>query len=1035
MKKFRYLTSALALSLMLVGTGTINTYAAEKEPSSDNSPVGEVSQGDENKADSSDETASADGGDESENVGESDESVSASEESETVTVEEAAPEATQTPDENTETAEPDAKQYVIMVNYLDLSDGTVLHDAAVNSYDEGTVYEIDSPVIDGYTLQDASMSSISGTADSDKTIPVYYLRNQAESEYSVTVNYLESGTDKQLQAAVRKVCEKGEKYQISSPSIGGYSLVDPAQSVISGTAEGDNHDLVFNVYYSAVKVSYTIKYVTGDGTGAYIEKDSEVDYASAGETVVITPDPDKYTGYSLRDSDKSLSLTVSADGNSVLSVHYDQEHSSIYFATEGSKIDPVTGAPGTSFTMPADPTRSGYVFVGWDWNGDGTYDPSTDIQPTVLPEKPLIVNAIWKEGTADYTYVYWLMDLDDNSRYNYQESVAAKGNVGEKTEAPQDKHSEDLSSPYKWYELNQDKTDQPKTIQADGSTVINVYYDLVTVEVGVRVTSDVSTQVASITCRYGNYVNFDSTDPATGKSYREEVMAQYSSNIHFFGWQKAGRYASTSPIQRVINDEFYIVKDKDGKYSTYVFLRVTPREVRGRYRYYYCFPSKEAADEAIRANNFGVPSEDMIAHEIAVDEDGYVQGALPGCTQYKRRRSSTYYDGDPDTLKDVVFGDWENDNPGYLTTYFKTNLFEHVFIYNQYDVDYYSGENVVKTVQHYYTETFDPNKDISADALTAPDEYHVFAGWYDNPDCKGEPVTSATMPIGKKAFYAKWVLKTINIDYDLAGGSLSDQSQASLLHQTIDINTVPAKTADPVRKGYTFVYWYYTPAQNSDVAGANVMKAAPASNSSQTDVYMFYPLDESVTLHAAWRPDDTEVSYTVEDYLVDLDDPQKKTQVDRDDTKDLSGTVGTSVTVAAGKFDGYPYPNISSQAIVLSADASQNVIRFYYYKDTKYHFTVHFVDQATGSSLAADVQVNSDEQRVQVSAIGISGYNVVSGNTGYVSSRFPEYTFFYAKKEKPKTSTSTSTSVSLPSASGDSVRKLIPSTGASGTHN
>ena len=66
----------------------------------------------------------------------------------------------------------------------------------------------------------------------------------------------------------------------------------------------------------------------------------------------------------------------------------------IIFDTDGgSSVDAIVGQPGESVVAPANPTKGGKNFVGWDGNDDGIADEL----PTVIPETDTIYKALWSD--------------------------------------------------------------------------------------------------------------------------------------------------------------------------------------------------------------------------------------------------------------------------------------------------------------------------------------------------------------------------------------------------------------------------------------------------------------------------------------------------------------------------------------------------------------------------------------------------------------------------------------------------------------
>ena len=80
---------------------------------------------------------------------------------------------------------------------------------------------------------------------------------------------------------------------------------------------------------------------------------------------------------------------------------------------------------------------------------------------------------------------------------------------------------------------------------------------------------------------------------------------------------------------------------------------------------------------------------------------------------------------------------------------------------------------------------------------------YTFAGWYEDPEFSGNPVTDIpTDSTGKLTFYAKWTVNTYTVKFDSNGGdgSMDDQTFIYGVAQNLTENTF-------TRTGYTFTGW------------------------------------------------------------------------------------------------------------------------------------------------------------------------------------------------------------------------------------
>jgi uncharacterized repeat protein (TIGR02543 family) len=147
----------------------------------------------------------------------------------------------------------------------------------------------------------------------------------------------------------------------------------------------------------------------------------------------------------------------------------------LFFSTgEGaSYVAPQFVAAGASTVQPESPTRSGYTFVRWtDAEGDFTFGQK-------LSENK-ILSAIWKaKSDTKYTVIFWKQSVNDNKdafdsqkTYDYMESETRTGTTGQEV-SPQYK---DRNKGYTGFWYNASKS-VPVTINGDGTTILNVYYD------------------------------------------------------------------------------------------------------------------------------------------------------------------------------------------------------------------------------------------------------------------------------------------------------------------------------------------------------------------------------------------------------------------------------------------------------------------------------------------------------------------------------------------------------------------------------
>lgn len=103
-------------------------------------------------------------------------------------------------------------------------------------------------------------------------------------------------------------------------------------------------------------------------------------------TVITAPKAPTREGYTFIGWDKKIPTTMPAE-NMTVTAQWEINRYTITFDTAGgSEITPITQDYGTTITAPADPTREGYTFIGWDME-----------IPTTMPAENITLKAKWKD--------------------------------------------------------------------------------------------------------------------------------------------------------------------------------------------------------------------------------------------------------------------------------------------------------------------------------------------------------------------------------------------------------------------------------------------------------------------------------------------------------------------------------------------------------------------------------------------------------------------------------------------------------------
>ena len=158
-------------------------------------------------------------------------------------------------------------------------------------------------------------------------------------------------------------------------TFGGWNKADGTAWDYASDKVTDNRTL----YAKWAANTYTITFDTAGGSEiAPITQD----YG----TVITAPEAPTREGYTFIGWDKEIPTTMPAENMTVTAQWKINRYTITFDTAGGSEIAPITQDYGTAITAPADPTREGYTFKGWD----------REI-PTTMPAENITLKAKWKD--------------------------------------------------------------------------------------------------------------------------------------------------------------------------------------------------------------------------------------------------------------------------------------------------------------------------------------------------------------------------------------------------------------------------------------------------------------------------------------------------------------------------------------------------------------------------------------------------------------------------------------------------------------
>ena len=103
-------------------------------------------------------------------------------------------------------------------------------------------------------------------------------------------------------------------------------------------------------------------------------------------TQIAAPANPTRKGYTFKGWDKEIPETMPAENITVKAQWEINQYTIAFDTAGGNEIAPITQDYGTAITAPADPTREGYTFTGWDME-----------IPTTMPAENITLKARWKD--------------------------------------------------------------------------------------------------------------------------------------------------------------------------------------------------------------------------------------------------------------------------------------------------------------------------------------------------------------------------------------------------------------------------------------------------------------------------------------------------------------------------------------------------------------------------------------------------------------------------------------------------------------
>ena len=363
----------------------------------------------------------------------------------------------------------------------------------------GSAVAPDAPLVSGqrFVRWDTDFTNV----QSDLTVTAVY---EAITAKNMTVEYRYSDGTQAAPSHVEQAVV-GEPFHktVPSPALDGFT---PDKAEVVFAVESVTEDLTVVVTYSGAARNYTVKHLFQNVEGTAYAEDEALRETLEGTTGLDTAAQAKTVeGFT------ALPITqvkVASSGETVVEVKYDRNSYLLTWNTDGgSYIEPQMLKYGAAVSAPADPTKVGYTFAGWD------------SVPETMPAAATTVTAQWANATqASYQVVYWGENLTGGYDYLYADKAtgAVGGNIPYSTSLTGSRMPQGLEAA--GFELDSAKSAGNVEITADGSAVKNVYFSRRTFTVTFYLKSGFRWSVQD--------------DLTISAKYGEDVSAQWNDSAH-----------------------------------------------------------------------------------------------------------------------------------------------------------------------------------------------------------------------------------------------------------------------------------------------------------------------------------------------------------------------------------------------------------------------------------------------------------------------------------------------------------------------
>lgn len=717
----------------------------------------------------------------------------------------------------------------------------------------------------------------------------------ADGQHTVIINYVfENG--KQAAPSWTATLAEGSSLEqtVTSPTVVGY---EPDQATVNVTVNNITENKNYTVTYYPANVGFTVNHYLQNVADNNYTLDKTEHVGGYTESEVGGDLAETYPGFAaLLYNTKAK---VAADGSTVVEIYYDRNYYMMSFNLDGGYgVEPIYARYGAALEVGT-PTKPGYTFSGWE--------PQV---PATMPVNGGTYAAKWTKQDSKYQIQYWQENADDDG-YSYVESETVTAATGDVVNYNGNKS-------YAGFTRNTDKTDKNVTVNGDGSTVLNVYFNRNVYEVKFYKNDGSNrkpkwSEINSlrITAKYG--ANIRNQWPTYSGSNTWSVNGTYTWNL-FDGYVKDGPYQANIDTMPLNGATFYGPLTSESSETAYYYVEVLPGEEgteHGSILY------KEHHRDTSAGSGFSI-----------TDEDKYPITGFTFKEVKTKSGSGNAYDG-------ATFYYTRNRNKLVFDDQYGTKVTEEL----PFEQVLSESVNYKNNYQPAYPSTLEAGA-------------YMFDGWYLDPGCTQPVDWTAKMPDAQVVVYAKWAPKNHTVKTFLTKEKIEENDPIDTWDNVPHGTAVTNTPADPQNGSYVFVGWFYM--------DGNVEKAFDFS----------MPVVKDLNLYAKWSSN-TLVTYTIYYKSGDTEIAEPTTG---------SALAGTTLTFEAKTGDelkedyqsGY-FPHTGSHSLTMDINGN-NEFTFVYVAKEKVNYTVRYLEKGTEKVLHEEKTAKTSNAIITEKFVQISSY-------------------------------------------------------------